>query len=120
MLPTMIETVHKVHLDGLSAENGRALWQYTNLVSLERFTDFAGTVVLVHDSIGCHCRGGWYAPTWVEPRFKQFGVALKGRGGGQEQQQPRNPGSEPRFNPGRNPGSNPGLTQSLTRFEPRF
>ena len=33
---------------------------------------------------------------------------------GREQQQPRNPGSEPRFDSGRNPGSNPGLL----RFEP--
>ena len=71
---------------------------------------------------------GWSAPTWVEPRFKQFGVALKGRGGGREQQQPRNPGSEPRFRtqvqPREeprfesrfNPGSNPGLTQGFLVF----
>ena len=47
-------------------------------------------------------------PNLVEPRFKQLGVALK-VGGGREQQQPRNPGSEPKFNPGGNPG-----------FKPRF
>ena len=72
--------------------------------------------------------GGWSAPTWVEPRFKQFGVALKGRGGGSRTtttQEPRfrtqvQPREEPRFEPRFNPGSNPGLTQSLTRFEPRF
>ena len=50
--PTVIETLHKVaHLDGLPAEDGRALWQRADSVPLERFTDFAGTVVLVHDSI---------------------------------------------------------------------
>ena len=63
--------------------------------------------------------GGWSAPTWVEPRFKQFGVAVRG-GGGREQQQPRNPGSEPRFNSGRNPGSNPGSTQVRTQCDPGF
>ena len=46
--------------------------------------------------------------------------SLSGEGGDREQQQPRNPGSEPRFNSGRNPGSNPGSTQVRTQFDPGF
>ena len=50
----------------------------------------------------------------LNPGSNNSGSPSRGGGGGREQQQPRNPGSEPRFNPG-NPGSSPGLTQVRTQ-----
>ena len=69
---------------------------------------------------------GWSAPTWVEPRFKQFGVAVGGGGGGVENN--NNPGTQVQ-NPGLTqegtrvrtqvqPRFEPSSTQGLTRFEP--
>ena len=69
---------------------------------------------------------GWSAPTWVEPRFKQFGVAVRGGGGGIENN--NNPGTQVQ-NPGLTqegtrvrtqvqPRFEPSSTQGLTRFEP--
>ena len=72
-------------------------------------------------------RRGWSAPTWVEPRFKQFGVAVRGGGGGGVENN-NNPGTQVQ-NPGLTqegtrvrtqvqPRFEPSSTQGLTRFEP--
>ena len=98
-------------------------WKMKQMMD-ERLAPFIHSRFSVHyTGLNRRSRLGWSASTWVEPRFKQLGVALKG-GWGREQQQPRNPKfrtqvqprKEPRFEPRFNPGSN----LSLTRFEPRF
>ena len=64
---------------------------------------------------------GWSAPTWVEPRFKQFGSGGGVENNNNPETQVQNPGLtqegtrvriqvQPRFEPS--------STQGLTRFEP--
>ena len=60
----------------------------------------------------CQKSGGWSAPTWVEPRFKQFGSCPAGEGVENNNNNPRTQ------------VQNPGLTQEGTRVrtqvQPRF
>ena len=70
---------------------------------------------------------GWSAPTWVEPRLKQLGLALEGEGGVENNNNPgtqvQNPALTQRGTRVRtqvSPRFEPRLNHGLTRFEPRF